>query len=289
LDLVPGLVIIGRGQLRDTTKLRVMNNPGNNDGFVKHSREIWSRIGPLKRSEIKIPVELCFYVLSEKLLPSFKIYILLKMTCSGKQILTMYDKEIYSEYSGYTCIKSFDNHIGKLIRVNWIGYNRKSKIYHIRGFEFIQELLGLRSRTGFWFRITDMQSFDGVLYGAVIGYLSKNQGKKHRIDPEKGRSSQVLCKSPGYCPISNRYLAKILNISISTASLMKRRAEAVLSIKIKRKRIIEPATPDVYKRLKETYPEKYIKPIIWKHRFYQRLPDLIKPELKYGTRKKIDR
>jgi len=265
-----------------------MNNPRDNKGFNKHSQYLWYRIGSLRRTEIKIPVELCFYVLREKLLPTFKIYILLKMTCSGKDRITGFEKEVYSEYCGYNTIRGFENHLRKLTQLNWIGFNRKSKIYHIRGFEFIQKQLKLSSRTGFWFSITDMQSFDGIIYGAVIGYLSKSQGKKQRIDPEKGRSNQVLCKSPGFYPISSRALAKILNVSNSTASKMKQRAEEVGSIQIKRKRIIEPATHDVYKRLKETYPKEYLPVMVWKHLFYRRLPDLVKPELKYGTRKKFD-
>jgi hypothetical protein len=70
---------------------------------------------------------------------------------------------------------------------------------------------------------------------------------------------------------------------------MKRRAEEENCISVKRKRIVEPATPGVWKRLEATYPSESLHPIIWKHRFYQRFPDLVKANLKYGTRKKVDK
>jgi hypothetical protein len=245
-------------------------------------------MGARKNKELKIPVELCFYVVREKMIPEFKVYILLKMLCSGKIRLDGLLKERLSAFCGYKSVKSFNNKLYTLRQIGWVGYNKSTGIYFIRGFVFVQKRHQLFKRSGFWFTIQDMQHFDGVIYGAVIGYLSKNQGKMRRAEHEKGSSHQTLCKSPGFYPISNRSLAKILNISVSTASIMKTRAEEASSITIKRKRILEPATHDVYKRLMETYPERYLQPIMWKGRFYQRLPDLVKAELKFGTRKKIE-
>jgi hypothetical protein len=264
-----------------------MNSAKNDYGFMTYFDRLKNRMGSYRRVETKIPVELCFYVLKKKWLPSFKVYILLKLTCSGKRFLTLYDKKVFSEFCGYASIRAFENHVKNLLELNWIGYNRETKIYHIRGFEFIQNQLGLRSRTGFWFSFHQIRLFDGIVYGAIIGYLCKSQEKKQRIDPKKGRSNQVLCKTPGYYPIANRALAKILNISISTASMMKRRAVQAQSIKVMRKRIVAPATHDIYKEFLENIPTEYLNPIIWKDGFfYQRFPDLIKAELKYGKRKK---
>jgi hypothetical protein len=266
-----------------------MNKLSVKQGYYQNILKVLGKIERMKKHEIKIPVELCFFVIQNKILPVFKVYILLKMTCSGKCKLSKCDKKGFSEFCGYRTVKSFNNQLKRLIELNWIGYNKKSFVYHIRSFENIQRQYQLYKRTGFWFAIQDMQYFDAVLFGSVIGYLSKNQGKKQRTDRESGRSKQVLCKSPGFYPISNWALAKILNISISTASLMKRRAEEEECISIKRKRIVEPATHDVYKRLKETYPEEILHPIVWRNRFFQRFPDLIKANMKYGTRKKIDK
>ena len=242
-----------------------------------------------RRSELKIPVELCFYVVREKLLPTFKVYILLKMTCSGIMRLASSDKVCFSEFCGYRSVRSLNNHIQRLKDLNWIGFNKDSGVYHIRGFNYLQRKHKLYSRTGFWFRIQDMEEFDSVVYGAIIGYLVKSQGKKQRMDSQRRRSNQVLCKSPGFYPVSNIALGKILNISTSTASNLKKRAEEGKYISIKRIRIVQPATHDVFNRLCEQFPTDMLNPIIWKYRFYQRFPDLIKPKLKYGLRKKIDK
>ncbi len=266
-----------------------MNNPTNKEGYFNHIVSIHERIGDKRKTEIKIPVDLCFLVIRKKMIPAFKVFILLKMISSGKIKLTFWGKQVLADFCGYKTVRSLNNQLKRLIDLNWIGYNRSTKIYHIRGFSFIQKLMGLRARLGFWFTVQDMQCFDSMIYGAVIGYLSKNQGKKLRIDPQKGRSNQVLSKSPGFYPVSNSYLAKILNISTSTASIMKKRAEEDVCIYVKRKRIVEPATHDVFKRLKGTYPEEYLHPIVWRYMFYQRFPDLIKANLKYGLRKKIDK
>jgi hypothetical protein len=265
-----------------------MNQPKDKVGYFNHILKVIGMINNPKKKEIKVPVELCFFAIRKKLLPTLKIFLLLKMTSSGKCKLNPKKKQEFSEFCGYCTVRSFNNQLKRLVKLNWIGYSRKAGIYHIRGFENIQRQNHLYKSTGFWFVIQDMQCFDGVIYGAVIGYLSKNQGWKQRTDPERGRSKQLLCKTPGFYPISNRALAKILNISISTASTIKKRAEEEDCISIKRKRINEPATHGVYERLKEEYPEKFFAPIILKHRLYQRFPDLIKANLKYGTRKKIE-
>lgn len=266
-----------------------MNNPQYKQGYFDHILKLNERIGDSKKYSIKVPVELCQFVLRQKMLPSFKIYLLLKMTTSGKCRLEKWDKIMYSEFCGYTSIKSFDNNLKKLQSLNWIGYNEKTFYYFIRGFAFIQRQHQLlKSRTGFWFAIQDNQDFDAVIYGAVIGYLSKHQGKMQRADQKNGRSNQTLCKSPGYYPVANRALTKILNISVSTASMMKRRAEESGAIDVKRKRICEPATHDVFKRLEPDYPKEIDIPFIWKSRIYYRFPDFIRANLKYGMRKKID-
>lgn len=265
-----------------------MNRPKDKRGYYNQFLGVNNRINDRKKREIKIPVELCFFVIQKKMLPVFKVYILLKMTSSGKCRLSKWDKEDMTEFCGYKTVRSLNNQLKKLLELDWIGYNKKSGMYHIRSFDSVQKKYSFYKRTGFWFAIQDMQCFDGVIYGAVIGYLSKNQGGKQRFDREKGWSKQDLCKSPGFYPLANRALAKILKISISTASIMKLRAEEVESIEIKRKRIVEEATHDVYKRLEDTYPKEYLHPIIWKGIFYQRLPDFIKANLKYGTRKKIE-
>jgi hypothetical protein len=125
----------------------------------------------------------------------------------------------------------------------------------------------------------------------VIGYLSKSQEKKQRFERQKRRSKQNLCKSPGFYPIANRAIAKILKISPSTASKKKKLSEESGCIDIKRKRFIAKATPEnygVFKRLIEGSTMNLEPEILPTHILYQRLPDLIKPNLKYGIRKKID-
>lgn len=258
-------------------------------GFNQNIPFVLDMIGSKKKEEIKIPIELCSFVLKNKLLPPFKVYILLKMTCSGKIRLNKDDKTKLSEFCGYKTKRSFDNQLRRLIDLNWIGQNYRSGYYFIRSFENLQRMYSLFKRTGFWFAIQDMRCFDAVIYGAVIGYLSKYQGTKQRTDCERGRSNQTLCKSPGFYPVANIALSKILHISISTASLMKRKAEEGESIFIKRKRLILPATHNYLKQLERIYPKEYLKPIIINHKFYLRFPDLVKANLTYGRRKKIDK
>ena len=266
-----------------------MNLPRDKDGYYNNISIVLDLIGNKKKQEIKVPVELCFYVIRNKMMPTFKVYILLKMTCSGITRLTPSYRTYFAEFCGYRHVRLFNKHIERLKDLNWIGYNQDSGVYHIRGFDYLQIKFNLKSRTGFWFRIQDMVVFDAVIGAAVIGYLVKSQGKKQRMDLKRGRSNQVLCKTPGFFPVSNIALGKILNISTSTASILKKRAEHEGYVTILRKRIIEPATYDSYNKLCQQYPPEILKGFIWKGKFYQRFPDFIKPHLKYGTRKKIDR
>lgn len=266
-----------------------MNLPRDREGYYNNISMILDLIGSKNKQEIKIPVELCFHVLRNKQIPSFKVYILLKMTCSGMTRLTRSHVACFASFCGYGHVRSFNRHIEKLMDLNWVGYNRDSGVYHIRGFAYLQTKYNYKSRTGFWFNIQDMVSFDAIIGAAVIGYLVKSQGKKQRMDLKRGRSNQVLCKTPGFFPVSNMALGKILNISTSTASILKNRAEREGYVTILRKRIIEPATHDSYNRLIQLYPGELTKMFIWKGQFYRRFPDFIKPHLKYGTRKKIDR
>ncbi len=175
-------------------------------GVKKYSRYIF------------VPIGLASVALSEKLFRPFQLYVFLKTKCSGKlRIDNRLLKEIGSNL-GLKSERAVKNNLKILIKKNWIGYNKKSKYYFIRSFNYLCQLEQVKRKTAAEFNPKHIKHFKAFLAGSNICSLVNHQRwKQRKLERLNGGSNQRFRKSTKYYPVACKALAKCLKISISTA------------------------------------------------------------------------
>lgn len=172
-----------------------------------------------------LPVELCQYVLTNKLTSPLKLFLALKFRCDG---ITKLNKEDLIEIGSsirLTSYRAVKNNLNKLIQLNWVGYNTKTQIYFIRGFERIRTQLRFKRRKGAEFSISDIPEIKAFCFSSVVTTLI-NEQKRKIWNKEGGVQSNGCALQPpsNSFPVALKALSKILNISPSTAFLFKQEA-----------------------------------------------------------------
>jgi len=204
-----------------------------------------------------IPIDLCIYTLKNKLSRSFQLYILLKISCSGKRTITQNDRNNFANNLDLKTTKTINNHFKKLQLLNWIGFNPKSGYYFIRGFDKVKEIQNLNYRTAAEFDPKEIKNLKAFIIGALIGYLVNSQKKRERLEPKKARKHRSKHGRPSsFFPISSEVLANILNVSHVTALKYMTLAKKAGYIRIK-KNNLEATGIHVkhYQAYKKTFPE----------------------------------
>ena len=188
----------------------------------------------LKGSEYSflVPVQLCEFALTENFCNPFRLYLYLKGQCSGKQKINKSDLKAFA--AELNCNeKSIKNNLKKLIAANWVGYNKSSNYYFVRGFDFVMQLQGFISKTGTEFQKSYLNNFKAFTAGAVIGYMINTIRKRQVVGGKIAPSRQAACSSNGYS-LSTRLLAKKINVSVGLASKLKRLASDAGFIQLKK-------------------------------------------------------
>lgn len=176
----------------------------------------------IKHTNMLIPVEICFYAARNRFIRPFQLFIFLKSICHGKLELNNKEFQMIATALELKSGKTIKYNIEKLKRMNWVGYSPKSGFYFIRGFDKLRVQNNFPSPVAAKFHIDEILNFKAFISGVIIGYLVKYQEKKERkSERKKGRSNRLNRSSFNYYPVSVNALAKILNISKSTASDLK--------------------------------------------------------------------
>ena len=181
------------------------------------------------------------------------------------------------------------NNLKILREINWVGYNPKSGYYFIRGFDRIRILDGFTRRTGVEYETKGIRYFKAFCIGAIIGYLVNNQKRdKWLLERKKARSSQGSHLSSSFFPISSWVLAKILNVSLSTAHRLKTLAANEGYIQIKKQ--LKPMGIHVkhVNCIKKYFPEIEHKIRIQRNELFIQEVDMISHNLYYKNSKKIE-
>jgi hypothetical protein len=236
-----------------------------------------------------IPVEMCSWAIRNKFIRPFQLYIHLKGSCSGKRKISKDDfKRIATDLS-LKSYKSVENNLKLLLKRNWIGYSNNSGYYFIRGFDVIRKTHNLRFRSAARFDTDEILKFKAFIAGAVIGHLVNIQRRKRRVTERKrSRSKQVIPPSSEYFPVSCLSVAKILNISISTAHRLKNFARKANYIDLKKNLTPIPVNIKYLKQYKKANEEFAHKIIVRKRKPYIQEIDTALPKIYFKRRKKIE-
>ena len=184
---------------------------------------------------MKIPVEVCEYVIRKKFYRPMQVYIFLKVNCSGKIKKKELDYKIIAEALCLKSTRAVRNNLNILLKSNWMGYCKKSGYYYVRAFEKIRQMYGFYARTAAYFDGNEIHHMKAFIAAVKIAYLvNKQKRKKRATERVQGRSIHIARSSSQYYPLANEAMAKVLEISISTAYQLKLLASNAGYIHIKK-------------------------------------------------------
>ena len=236
-----------------------------------------------------IPVELCEFVLSRKVSKPFKLYILLKTYCDGKLKLTDEEIQRLKRELNVKSSKTIKNNLSKLLELNFLGYNRSSGYYFIRGFNQLQMQLDFYARTSVEFDLENIHNLQSFCYAAVIGYVVKQKQKKLKMqklsERKKGRSNQDSFSSSLFSKVSNSLMSRKLSLSMQNVYKLRLDAQRQGFIKV-RKCYIDLNIPAKDRKIYlKAHPEKYPLLRVRNNKLKLQDTDEITPLLRYKYRK----
>ncbi len=238
---------------------------------------------------IFVPVEICQWAIKNKFIRPFQVYVELKMMCNGCMRLENTELRFIAKSLGLKSIRAIRNNIKILLDSNWIGYDIKTGVYYIRGFEKVRKMYGFKRRTGAEYNTKEIKNFKAFIAGAVIGYLVNVQRRHKRLGARNnGRAYHPIHNANEYFPVANAALAKILGISISTASELKHLAQGHGYVLI-RKRYKKTNKDGKFKnQIKKANPEISLKVRVVNGEVMLQEPDEALSCIRFKRRKKID-
>ena len=208
---------------------------------------------------LTIPVQLIDLALKQSIQPEFKVFLAAKMVSPG------YITDKSTEFNNLCALVGFQRrtvlkHLDHLVKLKWVGYDRKVKRYYIRSWAYFRSKELFFERASVKFRESDMTTFREFVAGVIIGYRIKKQeyafkklaneedsyklklNKKIR-KPRRGKASKSVTNIgsvtsqdndaipaisqnlPVYNGFSNAHIAGLLNCKYTHACNMKHQAE----------------------------------------------------------------
>jgi hypothetical protein len=175
---------------------------------------------------LNVPVALCEYVIINKLINPFRLFLYLKTLGHKFQMNNILVRGALKTLK-ISSKKTLETNLKKLVDINWIGFNQNNNTFFVRGFETLLYNINAKRSIGVEFHKSNFKYFRGFLGGAVFGYLSALQHWK-QMDKNKGRAkepstggSSQLVTPPCFYPVSVSGVSTILSISLSTAHTLK--------------------------------------------------------------------
>ena len=165
-----------------------------------------------------LPMPIIELVFKNGLHAQFKLYLYLKASSDGH--IKNLDKTALAKRLKVSRT-TLDKHLNQLQARNWIGYNEKRNIWHIRSFSTLLLIEKLKGRTGVWFKVTDFDKFTQFIDSSVVSEQVRKEKVKHfGKAQQKGSAFQL----PKYFAISLRYLGSRYDISHMTIQRRIKRA-----------------------------------------------------------------
>jgi hypothetical protein len=162
-----------------------------------------------------VPLPVLQKALVEKNHREIALFLYLKMTTTGRvKIEGRKKREILQMLSISSPI--LYRRLKRLRKWNWIGYDEAKRVYYIRGFKYLYEKEGFKSRTTVRIKIHDLFHLQAFAFSASLGYLLRAQSRwKRRGAEQKTRCSQ---QSPAsvFKPVSLSVMESFFSLSQDT-------------------------------------------------------------------------
>jgi hypothetical protein len=182
-----------------------------------------------------IPIQVCDYCIRNRISRALQIYLLLKAKSRG--VLTI-DEALLQELAFELKLKTtrtITNNLKKLIKLNFIGFNKRHKIYHLRGFHTICSYYKFKLKGRFIFDIQEIKKLKAFLIASILSYLIfKNVYRRRLKEFNSGNSPQLNRRPISYEPVANSLFANYLGFSNATAFKYKKLAAKANYIRIRK-------------------------------------------------------
>ncbi|MDP1765193.1 MAG: hypothetical protein Q8L07_15030 [Sediminibacterium sp.] len=189
------------------------------------------------RKYFNIPVELIEYAYHKKYEKEFRVYLYLKSKSDGIINEALIDYADFRLSTGIHDKRTFNKYRDSLLKLNWIGYNKDSKNYFIRGFGALRENIELKKRSGVILKYEDIKNLKSFMEGVIIckSVRAQNFVTKKALLKKVGQAAsknggalqadKFLVNYPAYYGLSNLGIGRKLICSQSHANRAKKSAE----------------------------------------------------------------
>ena len=207
------------------------------DGNIEHTLAI-----DAQTLTLNVPLRLMEFALREKKTQQFKLYLYLKFHSSGKVLLsTQFKTQVALDI--HLSIRRINELLQELKKINWLGYNYKTRMYYVRGFNTVCQLHKFNAKHAFeiskdW--ITQIKEFCLISY---IAYILVNRRWRDRMEKKLDKNGRSWLGQKNTSPFQSQYdlfdsnefskfmvpspfLGRQLKMSISTISALKKKAVA---------------------------------------------------------------
>jgi hypothetical protein len=199
-----------------------------------------------RHTKLQVPVELSRYAYQRDLVSPLSIYLYLKLFSDGK---LHQSSPVFKHVRTDLRLKdnrTYKKHLSKLMELGWIGYNIKSGIYFIRGFDHLRLVHNFRMRSASHFSLEDVKKLRAYLVGVILSKMVMGQKfyweRKYRggrrtatKKTDVASHSKVLSEVPEYYGLSVKAIAKELGCCPARASVLKNAAAKAGYIKVNKK------------------------------------------------------
>lgn len=180
----------------------------------------------LDKADLHVPTSLVQNVVITHFINEFRLYLLMKSMCSGKMKLPEETVKTIMSVMKVKTRSTITARLSSLIHRNWIGFNPKTGIYFIRGFNAVCRVEGINTKHAVVYSAEDCKDFVGFV-GAVLFlnfYKSVKRGLRNGTVTIKGVTKQFHKATPLYLPVSIGGISKSLRISSTYVHKLKQRA-----------------------------------------------------------------
>ena len=240
---------------------------------------------------LKIPIEYCQLALSRGLVRPAQVHLAGLHLFPGKVQLADRPYQLIREQIKVS-ERTVSRAINTLIGRNWVGIDHKNKWLFIRGLNKVHEIENFSYKRSALMFAKDLGSPKAFFVGAVVSSLCAGTGRNRSIaarseHPGLPRYYYDTLKENEW-PVSVDSIAKILNISRSQASNLRKMANEAGYIK-KRPILIERSEYNYSNAtlLRLTHPELGRKLVFSDGKVHQQFPDAVLPKIHLKSRRNI--
>ncbi len=228
---------------------------------------------------MNLPITLIAHALTHKVVNQLRLYLCLKMQCSGT---FKWDNQFVEETCkilNYKSTKTFKRNLMWLIKNKWVAYNSTNRVIRVKSFARLCCRLDIITHTGVWIEIKDLQQFRPFCYAAIYSWaIRKKNWYQRQPGRKEGRPRKSMSKPIFEMP--NEYMAKILNLHASTISRYKLAAETSGLITREHK-FQDTELPEAFLYGLQKYnPDSAHQLVIWNDTVQVQLPDIIISNIK---------